>query len=453
MSYEDTYLYLDLTKDVLKKKDIIKVIKYFIDEKNKINLKGHYSILIFQEEGNPIFITDKKDSEIITKAIGENWNSRTKEVSFFENGLFYIFSYIAETVRKKSKYNRVIVITDTPSDLNDEYQEAVFNLVEKIKHFPTFIDIIRVAGKGERFFKDDVKMNILASDTKGGNFTVQGKKEFQDIIEKLIRSKQLVTTFADRPDQIKISSDDYMFYSRLAKQLVKHNTMEKIECFFCREEICPVCTNLDDVPLICEDCNSGFHSCCVTNYTMTHNIGIPHIFRCPKCDILLQIDEDEIIGVAGEEDITSVKEYIGMEKYSDSYEDYDDGPVIVEENEFSPDELEKIQPPEISASQEFAPPPKDPSGEEVNRIRVGGFFGKMYSVRKDANGNIIYERQAKTQPIQYQAEVTTDLGTSPSVKPSPFQNRGKSRINICTVCGTPVPTENVTKCTKCGSPL
>ena len=103
---EDVYLYLDLTKEILKKKEIIKSIKYFIEDKNKANLKGHYSLLIFQEEGNPIFITDKKDSGIITNSIEENWKSRPKEQSYFENGLFYIFSYIAETVRKKSKFNR-----------------------------------------------------------------------------------------------------------------------------------------------------------------------------------------------------------------------------------------------------------------------------------------------------------------------------------------------------------
>ena len=53
---EDIYFYLDLTKDLLKKKEIIKAIKYYIEEKNKINIKSHYSLLIFQEEGNPIFI-------------------------------------------------------------------------------------------------------------------------------------------------------------------------------------------------------------------------------------------------------------------------------------------------------------------------------------------------------------------------------------------------------------
>ena len=35
---EDVYFYLDLTKDLIKKKDIIKAIKYYVEEKNKINI-------------------------------------------------------------------------------------------------------------------------------------------------------------------------------------------------------------------------------------------------------------------------------------------------------------------------------------------------------------------------------------------------------------------------------
>ena len=58
--YEDVFFYLDISKNVLKKKDIIKAVKYYISEKNKTNLKGHYGLLIFQESGNPIFIAKKK---------------------------------------------------------------------------------------------------------------------------------------------------------------------------------------------------------------------------------------------------------------------------------------------------------------------------------------------------------------------------------------------------------
>ncbi|MHA2397646.1 MAG: hypothetical protein ACXADU_01990 [Promethearchaeota archaeon] len=175
---EDIYFYLDLTKDILKKKEIIKAVKYYIDEKNKMNVHGHYSLLIFQEEGNPIFITDKKDAGIITNSIEENWKLRPKTQSYFENGLFYIFSFIAETVRKKSKFNRIIIITDTPSDLSEGYQEALFNLVSKIKNFPTFIDIIRISEGDNRFFSDDVKLNMLLVIRKEGFFTFKIKRSF-----------------------------------------------------------------------------------------------------------------------------------------------------------------------------------------------------------------------------------------------------------------------------------
>jgi len=87
--HEDVFFYLDLAKDILKKKEVSKAIKFYISEKNKTNIKGHYGLLIFQQEGNPIFITDKKDSSIIENAIEENWKSRPKKQSFFENGLFY----------------------------------------------------------------------------------------------------------------------------------------------------------------------------------------------------------------------------------------------------------------------------------------------------------------------------------------------------------------------------
>ncbi|NVM35568.1 MAG: hypothetical protein HWN81_08220, partial [Candidatus Lokiarchaeota archaeon] len=380
--YEDIYLYLDLTKDLLKKKEIIKSIKYYVEEKNKTNLKGHYSLLIFQEEGNPIFITDKKDSGIIANSIEENWKNRPKEQSFFENGLFYIFSYIAETVRKKSKFNRIIVISDTPSDLSDDYQEALFNLVSKIKNFPTFIDIIRVSEKNERLFSDDVKLNMLASDTKGGIFYIKDKKEFTNTIKKLVKSKQYVSTFTDRPELIKITKEDYAFYNHLAKSLKRSDEMNLV-CYFCKEEICPVCVDVHDIPLVCEDCNKSFHNCCITNYTINHNIGIPNILRCPSCDVLLKIDEDEIIEVSGEVEVSTVKEYIDKEVLGDMLE------LIPkkEETTFTTPLEEKVE--TISGES------KSVSDGEQNKIfRIGGFFGKVYSVKK-VGDKIVYERATK----------------------------------------------------------
>jgi len=411
--------------------------------------------LIFQEEGNPIFITDKKAANIIVKAIDENWKNRPKKQSFFENGLFYIFSYIAETVRKKSKLNRVIVITDTPSDLSSEYQEALYNLVSKIKHFPTFIDIIRVSEKEERFFKDDVKLNILASDTKGGIFFCTNKKEFLEILNKLVKNKRIISTFEDRPDQIKISTDDYAFYSRLAKKLKKPEEREKLTCYFCHEDICPVCTDINDSLLICEDCNTAFHHCCVINYTITHNIGIPHIFRCPnkECDVLLQISEDAITEVAiDDSQITSVSEYIGIVK------GIEDSPKIISVEPLKPDNLsrdklnvsiKKEKTPQIKENLIFTSKEKSkkPSKEFQKTMRIGGFFGKVFTVTKMGD-KIIYERITQSIPKK------TEIKSKKSEKKESWTSSNVKRtqiLKICPICGINLKPSQQKKCPNCGS--
>ncbi len=434
---EDIYFYLDLTKEILKKKEIIKTIKYYVEEKNKTNLKGRYSLLIFQEEGNPIFITDKKDSGIIANSIEENWKNRPKEQSFFENGLFYIFSYIAETVRKKSKFNRIIVITDTPSDLSDDYQEALFNLVSKIKNFPTFIDIIRVSREDQRFFSDDVKLNMLASDTKGGIFYIKDKKEITDTIKKLVKSKQYVTTFADRPELIKITKEDYAYYNHLAKSLKRSDEMN-LMCHFCAEEICIICMSVHDVPLVCEDCNKSFHNCCITNYTINHNIGIPNILRCPSCDVLLKIDEDEIIEVSGEVEVSTVKEYMDKEVLGDM-------PELMpkkEEPTFTTPLEEKVE--TISDDSK-----RISEGEQIKTVRIGGFFGKAYTVKKIGD-KIVYERATRPtfKPESEKKEIIPRERTLlPNSKP-----RKKPSFIICPQCGRQNNAEQL-KCSNCGYKL
>ena len=442
-THEDVFFYLDLTKEILKKKDIIKSIENYISKKNKVNIKGHYGLLVFQEEGNPIFITGKKDSEIITNAIDENWRNRPRNQSFFENGLFYIFSYIAEIVRKKSKYYRIVIITDTPSDLSEDYTSALFNLVSKIKTFPTFIDIIRISEGDSRFFKDDVKLNILASDTKGSIFYVKDKKEFSAILDKLIKMKQIVNVFTDKQVKIKISKEDYDFYSHLAKKLIPSpRDIPGIKCSFCNDEICPVCADINDIPLKCSNCGVFFHKCCITNYTIEHNIGIPHIFRCPNCDILTKIDQDEIVKPENPA-ITSANEYI-EEKFEEDSIQYID---IYKES------LDNALDQDLEQTDDSIFPINDGiyserNGSAEKTVRIGGFFGKLYSVKKDGD-KLIYQRASQNQ------ERLTENGS-----PSKHQEKkvwkpnsnDKPNFYICPVCGHQVnEKEQYKHCPSCGA--
>jgi len=452
--YEDIFFYLDLTKEILKKKEVTKAIKYYISEKNKTNIKGHYGLLIFQDAGNPIFITDKKDSDIIENAIEENWKNRPKKQSFFENGLFYIFSYIAETVRKKSRHNRIIIITDTPSDLSEDYTDALFGLVSKIKLIPTFIDIIRVSEKEERFFRDDVKLNILASDTKGGIFYLSDKKDFISIIKKLTKSKQLVSTFEEHSDKIKIKKEDYDFYSRLAKNLIpSHPNDVGLKCHLCQEEVCPCCADINDTLHICESCKSAFHSCCMTNYTIQNNIGIPHIFRCPHCDILLKIDQDEIVSPY-EDSAESVEDYLKKEEKAMG--------LVEHPSKDEPEQFEMED-----SLQEAKQTPK----EKLQTIRIGGFFGKTYTIKKEGE-KVVYQKASipndaiKNNTLD-QAKKTTDKEPklkkvevpqywNPLGRENKTDSNGKrpSFIN-CSGCGTQIRDKDLDKrsCPYCGHKL
>ncbi|TFG24959.1 MAG: E3 ubiquitin-protein ligase [Promethearchaeota archaeon] len=436
--YEDVFFYIDIVKDgFLKKKDIIKNIQNYISEKKKTNIKGHYGLLIFQQEGNPIFIIDKKDSEIIANAIEENWKTRPKTQSYFENGLFYIFSYIAEKIRKKSKYYRIIIITDTPSDLSEDYTNALFNIVSKIKNFPTFIDIIRLSEDDKRFFKDDVKLNILASDTKGSIFYVKDKKEFSLTLKKLLKMKQPVSIFTDKEDKTKISKEDYKFYSHLAKRLVASpKDVPGIKCSFCDEEICPVCVDVNDIPLKCSNCGTAFHKCCIINYSIEHNIGIPHIFRCPNCEILTQIDQDEIVSPEDPK-IESADEYI--EEYMQIYN---------ESIESAPDSVsEQVN---INLMPENNQKQSQINEGEEKKVRIGGFFGKVYSVKK-VGDKIVYQRSLQNQKkIEENYENLEEDKKQVIWKPAE-RNNGKPKFFICPTCGHQMSEkEQNGRCSSCG---
>lgn len=462
MSYEDVFFYLDLTKDFIKVKEVIKAVKYYISEKNKINVKGHYGLLIFQEKGNPIFITGKKDSDIIENAIQENWKTRPKKQSFFENGLFYIFSYIAETIKKKAKNNRIIIITDTPSDLSDDYTEALFNLVSKIKVFPTFIDIIRLSEKEERFFKDDVKLNILASDTKGGIFYIHNRGDFMPTIKKLVKSKQIVSTIENQRDRIKIKKDDYDFYSHLAKSLKPAPLSDVgLKCHFCQEEICPCCADVNDRLLICEECGTKFHKCCVTNYTIQNNIGIPHIFRCPKCDILLKINQNDIVSPYDEK-MESAEEYIETEEIQPDQleEESITASDYLENKEALEEKTEMLDITKIEASE-----------AEQKSIRIGGFFGSYYKVQKEGE-KLVYQKSSKPNNSMNDSQKViknSKIITEPKLKqvevpqywnPLEKQDRnstdkGMPSFFVCPGCGIHIngKDKNRHSCPNCGFKL
>ena len=415
---EEFIFYIDLTKDFIRKKNLIKSISSFAKERDKLNSLSSYGLIMFQQEENLLYSYNRKDTESILEIINDKWDDRNLNNSFLENGLFELLAYIFKRSQEERKNYRIIVLSDTPSGLPETYHHTLYDLLLKAKNFNTFIDIIRIGEN--KFYDDDVKLKVITSETQGGVFYCSDPKVFPNILNSLVQSKtefSLVKTEEDRT----CLENDKLFYERLAVDLISLDTQDKEVCDICEQELCPICGAHSDEIHKCFNCDAKYHSCCAAKYALTNNIGIKHLFRCVKCDTLLKLDEDFV-------------EMIYIEENEESEEeqelDYEEDGSYPLENE---EEL-------ISSKSEM----EEGLEEEyvTKKIKIGGFFGQEIEISKLKNKNDAIE----TSFISTREDKTDEKEpiSITSLKPPK-----KKSIKLCKICGTTLRNTNL--CPTCGA--
>ncbi|MFW9898954.1 MAG: hypothetical protein ACFFDO_06805 [Candidatus Thorarchaeota archaeon] len=469
---EEVILYIDLTTDYIGKKDLIKEINAFIENKNKLGIDSSYGIVIFQEEDNPITLYDSKDVNSIIKIIEEKWETRPKSQSYIENGLFEILSYVFRKSREVKKIYQVIILSDTPSKRSDEYQQAVYDLITKSKKFLTFIDIIRV-GEAE-YYEDDVKIEVITSETLGGTFHCNSN-QFSDVLGCLVKSKQEFNII--KPEKEQVLEEDKSFYEKLAVDLISLDPEDKTICSICQFELCPICKAYSDEIHKCYNCNAKFHNCCIAHYSISNNIGFKHIFRCPQCQNLLKLDEDYVDLVYEEEleekeiAIVKIPEKEIIEEKIEAEEEIS-AEIIEEkieaEQEISTEIIEEkveggkyIEPPPLEHKQpieekhelelplekkvmqtinelkidlqELPPPPP------IKKIKVGGFFGREIEVGAKL-------KEKAKQPIKVlEPQYIEEKKSITELKPP----KKRASFKFCKICGS--SAKNTVICPNCGA--
>jgi len=417
---EEFIFYIDIISDFLKKKSLMKAINSFIKEKDKFNALSSYGVVIFQKNENPINEYDIKDSGSVLNAINDAWDTRETAQSYLENGLYEILAYIFRKSRESRKNYRVIIISDTPSKLSEDYYNALYDLLIKAKKFSAFIDIIRVGN--EKFYEDDVKLKIISSETHGGMFYCQDEKLLQNILGSLVQNKKEFNVIkTDETDRV--LAEDKVFYERLAVDLISLSPDDEEICTICEQELCPICEAHTDEIHKCFNCSAKFHSCCAAKYSLAKNIGFKHIYRCPQCETLLKLDE----------------EYVNMVYEEELEEEY---PEIETEREISPksEELEYEQEQlEEEISSEGLKPPTPPS-EATKKVKVGGFFGKEIEIKLKNESKPTAEAQQPIKGMEKPVSITT-------LKPP--RKRGIGSIKLCKICGTTL--QNTNSCPICGA--
>ena len=411
---EEFIFYVDLVTNFLKKKSVTKAISAFIKEKDKFNALTSYGVVIFQKNENPVNVYDLKDSESVLNAINDAWETRENEHSYLENGLYEILAYIFRKSRKARKQYRVIIFSDTPSKLSEDYYNALYDLLIKAKKFSAFIDIIRVGD--EKFYEDDVKLKVIASETHGGTFYCPNEKLLQNILGSLIQNKKEFKVIkADETEQV--LEEDKVFYERLAVDLISLSPEDQEICDICEQELCPICEAHSDEVHKCFNCSTKFHNCCAAKYSLAKNIGFKHIYRCPQCETLLKLDE-EFVDMIYEEDLE--EELPQFDLHEPIAED-----IIEEVEEASVEELE------------LSPP------NEVKKVRVGGFFGKEITIEtKNMKKTTIAEIPKSIDSLEKPLSIT-------SLKPP--RKKGTISIKLCKICGATI--QNTPNCPICGAKI
>jgi hypothetical protein len=421
---EEFIFYFDLVSNFLKKKPLMKAIGSFIKEKDKYNALTSYGVVLFQKEENPITVYDLKDAETVLNTIDETWETREHEQSYLENGLYEILAYIFRKSREARKNYRVIIISDTPSNLSEDYYNALYDLLIKAKKFSAFIDIIRVGD--EKFYEDDVKLKVISSETHGGTFYCPNEKVLPNVLGSLIQNKKEFKVIKTE-DVEDVLTEDKVFYERLAVDLISLSPEDKEICDICEQELCPICEAHSDEIHKCFNCDAKFHSCCAAKYSIAKNIGFRHIFRCLQCETLLKLDE-EFVEMVYEEDLEEELTEIDIQEIPLETSVPDD----VKEEEMEEMEEELVEIPELEVVEET---------EVVKKVKIGGFFGQEITIGKK-NSN-----KSDITPSIKQEEKPISITTL-----KPPKKKGAVTIKLCKICGATCGAL-VNNCPTCGAKI
>ncbi|UYP46344.1 hypothetical protein NEF87_002629 [Candidatus Lokiarchaeum ossiferum] len=434
---EKIIIYLDLSSKVISKKNLLKNINSFVIAKFESNPHHDFSIFYFKEGGEPVIQDGLISSKSVKQAIEIAYDERSNTSNYFENGLFFCLSGIASSFLAQAITFRIIVFSDLPSEKNTQYMDALMNLVETVRTFPTFIDIIRIGD--ERLYSDDVKLRIITTLTNGGLFYINSAKNLKEALAGLVHNKILPDLRSEGGQSI--SDQHKLYYMDLSLELNQppiHQRL-KLKCNLCEDGLCQYCNNSSDLLKTCPSCGIALHECCSALYSWNYNIGMKNIFRCPSCGSLIRLDEKTVYRVNGVEFLNEIGENT-KEKTLE--------PEEIEES-WKPESIQKPKPIKIPSSIG-----RQTSNHETKRkplkTKMGLFGPRPVPSNRDVEFNPTIENKDDSliKPEPQKKITVAEL----RLRREKRRESTKSQVVVCPVCSSYAKPGTV-KCPKCGCPI
>jgi hypothetical protein len=284
MPAEDVIFYFDLgTRGVVYKKSIVKQVQRFVKTREKEHPGSNWGIVAFQhEEDNPRFHEGlAKDEDELEPFLKDNLKFVAKAHPL-EQGLMLASTYLVDAYRTTRNHTlRMIVISDGPTEgSNVDLLNALMDLLDTIKYFPVYIDIIRIGD--ERVYPDDVKLRMIAEKANGKVYYAVTDESFKDIMEILLAASSTLLKRGLLPIEKRT------YFEGLCWSLLETG-IPGTSCKACGQG------EQYGTVLQCENCGTPYHGSCATSIAQQEYEAFPGIFRCKKCDCLINTASKKII--------------------------------------------------------------------------------------------------------------------------------------------------------------
>ncbi|MEX2683347.1 MAG: hypothetical protein Q6373_017355, partial [Candidatus Sigynarchaeota archaeon] len=222
-----------------------------------------------------------KDEDALEPFLKDNLKFVTKAHPL-EQGLMLASTYLVDAYRTtRNHVLRMIVISDGPTEgSNVGLVAALMDLLDTIKYFPVFVDIIRVGD--ERTYPDDIKLRTIAEMANGKVYYAATDEAFKDIMDTLQRGSHDVFIKVAPP------IDKRVYFEGLCWSMLETGIPGAF-CLACGKG------EQSGALLQCENCGAPYHGHCATEIALREFEAFPGIFRCKKCDCLLNTESKRIV--------------------------------------------------------------------------------------------------------------------------------------------------------------
>ncbi|MFX1280055.1 MAG: hypothetical protein ACFFA3_11600 [Promethearchaeota archaeon] len=292
---EDCLIFYGFSPETKRFRKVFNQISNFVKNKIEIDPSGRFNFILYLESGPNYLDQFTLNSEHLLKTLKLLSNDIVKVNT--AQGILFGLSLLIENFKKTSKrLFRLLVILDTSaSNIPPNEFSLIEKLINDFRIFPFYIDIISLETQNNEELE---LLKKIANSCNGELYQIKNVDDLDPLLTTLVKKKFDMEYLYSRYILNRHHGETQTVYQSIADRLDA----------FQGQAICSICSQKDNKGIMqCPSCGILAHKKCWALWAINLNRVMPHIFRCPNCFYLLKLDEDFVIDVQLETNLSDKK--------------------------------------------------------------------------------------------------------------------------------------------------